>query len=581
VALEKSKNMHSIKGLVIYPGLIIGRARKLEAIDWDLPTTHISPSSVNSEIKLLENVINSLAQEIQLQLRELKDSKEEKDILNSHLLILQDPELISQVKNLISQNLLPAAVSIQQVFSQVQEHLKNLSNDFLAQREVDYRDVKHRLLLEITGQQQEILHNWNPEQIAILQEATPSWVSAFARYKVPAYCSEKGSLTSHASILSRALKIISITALPELWKLVSENEKLILDGLNGKVIIDPDIATLQHYEKLKANYQQQEEISISEQDVPIQTKDGRRIKLSCNLDPLSDLNEPTKLNADGVGLYRTEFLYLGKDELPSEEYQFSIYKQVAEFIAPHSVIIRTFDLGGDKLSHLIPSTPEDNPYLGNRGIRFSLSHKDIFKTQIRAVLRAAIYGKVKLMFPMIKDYQDFLQAKEIVEECKTELQKENIPFAQNLPLGVMIEIPSAALCAEELAENCDFMSIGTNDLVQYTLAADRNNSALAEYYITHHPSVLKLMKLTLQSAGKYGKPISVCGEMASQPQYVPLLIGMGFKELSVGTTAFLRCKNIIRHCDKELFNLIENTDLDHIDSIEALIFEQLKPYYKF
>ena len=560
---------------------MIGRARKLEPVSWDLPATHISPSSITAEIKSLEDAIHSLAKTIELQFNELKGSEEEKAILSSHLLILKDPELISQVKDSISKNLVPAAVAIQQVFSQVQEHFKNLSNDFLAQREADYRDVEQRLLLELTGKQQEVLHNWAADQIAILKEATPSWVSAFAYYKVPAYCSEQGSLTSHASILSRALKIISITDLAELWEKVSENEKIILDALNGKVIIDPDISTLQYYEKLNANYHKPEEPVIMEKDSPIKTKDGRRIKLRCNLDPLSDLNEPTKLNADGVGLYRTEFLYLGKDELPSEDYQFSIYKQVAELIAPHSVVIRTFDLGGDKLSHLIPSAPEDNPYLGNRGIRFSLSHKDVFKTQIRAVLRAAIYGKVKLMFPMVKDYQDYLQAKEIVEECKTELQKENIPFAQNLPLGVMIEIPSAALCAEELAENCDFMSIGTNDLVQYTLAADRNNSALSDYYITHHPAVLKLMMLTLQAGIKYEKPVSICGEMASQPQYVPLLIGMGFKELSVGTSAFLRCKKIIRHCDKELFNLIENTDLEHLDSIENLIFEQLKPYYKF
>jgi len=573
--------MHLIKGLVIYPGLMIGRARKLEPVSWDLPATHISPSSITAEIKSLEDAIHSLAKTIELQFKELKGSEEEKAILSSHLLILKDPELISQVKDSISKNLVPAAVAIQQVFSQVQEHFKNLSNDFLAQREADYRDVEQRLLLELTGKQQEVLHNWAADQIAILKEATPSWVSAFAYYKVPAYCSEQGSLTSHASILSRALKIISITDLAELWEKVSENEKIILDALNGKVIIDPDISTLQYYEKLNANYHKPEEPVIMEKDSPIKTKDGHRIILRCNLDPLSDLNEPTKLNADGVGLYRTEFLYLGKDELPSEDYQFSIYKQVAELIAPHSVIIRTFDLGGDKLSHLIPSAPEDNPYLGNRGIRFSLSHKDVFKTQIRAVLRAAIYGKVKLMFPMVKDYQDYLQAKEIVEECKTELQKENIPFAQNLPLGVMIEIPSAALCAEELAENCDFMSVGTNDLVQYTLAADRNNSALSDYYITHHPAVLKLMMLTLQAGNKYEKPVSICGEMASQPQYVPLLIGMGFKELSVGTSAFLRCKKIIRHCDKELFNLIENTDLEHLDSIENLIFEQLKPYYKF
>ncbi len=573
--------MHLIKGLVIYPGLMIGRARKLEPVSWDLPATHISPSSITAEIKSLEDAIHSLAKTIELQFKELKGSEEEKAILSSHLLILKDPELISQVKDSISKNLVPAAVAIQQVFSQVQEHFKNLSNDFLAQREADYRDVEQRLLLELTGKQQEVLHNWAADQIAILKEATPSWVSAFAYYKVPAYCSEQGSLTSHASILSRALKIISITDLAELWEKVSENEKIILDALDGKVIIDPDISTLQYYEKLNANYHKPEEPVIMEKDSPIKTKDGRRIKLRCNLDPLSDLNEPTKLNADGVGLYRTEFLYLGKDELPSEDYQFSIYKQVAELIAPHSVIIRTFDLGGDKLSHLIPSAPEDNPYLGNRGIRFSLSHKDVFKTQIRAVLRAAIYGKVKLMFPMVKDYQDYLQAKEIVEECKTELQKENIPFAQNLPLGVMIEIPSAALCAEELAENCDFMSIGTNDLVQYTLAADRNNSALSDYYITHHPAVLKLMMLTLQAGNKYGKTVSICGEMAAQPQYVPLLIGMGFKDLSVGTAAFLRCKKIIRHCDKELFNLIENTDLEHLDSIENLIFEQLKPYYKF
>jgi len=310
------------------------------------------------------------------------------------------------------------------------------------------------------------------------------------------------------------------------------------------------------------------------------TATGIKIKLLTNIGVLDELEIIKDLSCEGIGLFRTEFLYLGKQNLPSEEEQFTVYKELAEKMNPMPVTIRTFDLGGDKLAPLSSEKQEENPYLGNRGIRFSLSRPDIFSPQVRAILRASVFGKVQIMFPMIIDAEDFRKAKKFVQNCQQELSVQGIAFSQEIPLGAMIEIPSAALCSEELARECDFLSIGTNDLVQYTLAADRNNENVTSYYIQHHPSVLGLIKQTVKSAKKYQTPLSVCGEMASHPQYIPLLIGMGITELSVNPGSFWIAKSIVQKCDDRLFTLTENLDfVTPIYIVEHLINIDLKSYY--
>ena len=571
--------MRAINGTVIQPGLALGRVRLLAAQNWVISRLRIKRGEVQAELAALQSALATVETELAQQLNEFTGAAEDREILSSHLLILRDPELIPAIKEQVSSRLASAAASVQREFENVLDHFAGLDDPFFAQRAADFRDVRDRLLGELTGSRAASLEGWEPDQIAVLEEAGPSLVSSFGRHDVPAYCSEHGSYTSHASILTRSLKITAVAGLAGLYGSVKDGDAIIVDGLEGKVIIAPDPATLQLYEDLVEKLRRRGDQAQREASLPTQTLDGRQIKLRLNLDLLPEPDARPDQPADGIGLYRTEFLYLGKDELPSEDLQFETYRQVAQMIAPHSVTIRTFDLGGDKLSHLIPSSHEENPYLGIRGIRFSLAHEDVFRVQLRAVLRASAFGRIKLMFPMVSGLSDFFRARRILQSCKAELSEAGVAFDAQIPLGVMIEVPSAALCADELAQNCDFLSIGTNDLVQYTLAADRNNDALAPWYQTHHPAVLKLLRLTLAAGQKHQKPVSVCGEMASQPQYLPLLIGLGCTDLSVGASAWLSCKGIIRRCDARLSELVQSADLDSLGEIENLIHDLLKPYY--
>ena len=571
--------MRSISGSVVQPGLKIGKARKIAPQRWVISRLKIKREEVEAELESLRTALATVENELSEQLREFKGTQEDREILKSHLLILRDPELIPAIRARVSSQLASAAASVQRAFSEILDHFSSLDDPFFAQRAADFRDVQNRLLSELTGSRPESLEGWAPDHIAVLDEAGPSLVSSFGRHNVAAYCAEHGSFTSHASILTRSLKITAVSGLHGLFASVREGETLILDGIQGKVILSPDPGTLQLYGELAEKYRFRGELALKEARLPAQTQDGLRIKLRLNLDLIPDLQSLSQLEADGIGLYRTEFLYLGRDRLPPEEVQFETYRQVAQATAPHSVTIRTFDLGGDKLSHLIPAAHEENPYLGSRGIRFSLAHEEVFRVQLRAALRASAHGRVKLMFPMVSDLQDFMRARKMVQSCKEELTRDGLAFDDQIQLGVMIEVPSAALCAEELAQNCDFLSIGTNDLVQYTLAADRNNDALTPWYITHHPSVLKLLRLTLEAGRKHGKAVSICGEMASQTEYLPLLIGLGFTDLSVGASAWLNCKSIIRRCDERLTELVRTADLDSLGEIENLIYDLLKPYY--
>ena len=571
--------MQIFSGIVIRPGLAIGEARPLKTQNWVISRHHILKDELDAELHSLNAAVARIKAEMEQQLQAFKGADSDREILESHLLILEDPEMLGQIRVSIADNLLSAAASVKENFEGVREHFSQLEDPYFAQRASDFKDVQNRLLHELTGSKVNIPDDWKPHQITVLEEAEPSLVSNLAQKGVKAYCAEHGSYTSHASIISRSLKLTALASLPGLFQAVKGGETLILDALQGKAILNPDADTLRLYQDLQKKYNHRQEAALREAELPTQTQNGQKIKLRLNLDLNTELGMLKQGNPDGVGLYRTEFLYLGQDALPDEESQFQNYRKMAEQFAPHSVTIRTFDLGGDKISHLIPSEPEDNPYLGLRGIRFSLAHEQLFRVQVRAVLRASAFGRLKLMFPMVADLKDFLAARSVVQSCMEQLAAQGVAFDSELPLGVMIEIPSAALCAEELAAHCDFMSIGTNDLIQYTLAADRNHSELTSYYLSHHPAVLKLMQTTLQAGKKHGKAVSICGEMASQTEYLPLLIGMGFEELSVAPASWLDCKAIIRRCDDILFKLVQEADLGSLAAIETLVYERLKPYY--
>ena len=572
--------MQKLIGTALNSGIFIGRAIHISLPEPEIETGKIKPEDVSREINRLENSLIAVEEEINQELHSSKLPPNEAEIISAQREILYDPEIYKQLLSAIQNKLHFATQAVADCFTNIINHFDTLKVETFAVRAADYRDVQMRLLNALSGVKNTLQHRLEKDQIPVLKEIVPSLVSKLAQQGIRAYLVAKGSYNSHSSILSRALGLVAIANIPDLLETVKDDDLIIVDGYSGSLFINPDKATLDLYkqkterERIKQEKLRQLQLSDSK------TATGIKIKLLTNIGVLDELEIIKDLSCEGIGLFRTEFLYLGKQNLPSEEEQFTVYKELAEKMNPMPVTIRTFDLGGDKLAPLSSEKQEENPYLGNRGIRFSLSRPDIFSPQVRAILRASVFGKVQIMFPMIIDAEDFRKAKKFVQNCQQELSVQGIAFSQEIPLGAMIEIPSAALCSEELARECDFLSIGTNDLVQYTLAADRNNENVTSYYIQHHPSVLGLIKQTVKSAKKYQTPLSVCGEMASHPQYIPLLIGMGITELSVNPGSFWIAKSIVQKCDDRLFALTENLDfVTPIYIVEHLINIDLKSYY--
>ena len=572
--------MQKLTGTALNSGIFIGRAIHISLPEPEIETGKIEPEDVSREINRLQNSLIAVEEEINQELHSSKLPPNEAEIISAQREILYDPEIYKQLLSAIQNKLHFATQAVADCFTNIINHFDTLKVETFAVRAADYRDVQMRLLNALSGVKNTLQHRLEKDQIPVLKEIVPSLVSKLAQQGIMAYLVAKGSYNSHSSILSRALGLVAIANIPDLLETVKDDDLIIVDGYSGSLFINPDKATLNFYkqktERERIKQEQLRQLQLSDS----KTATGIKIKLLTNIGVLDELEIIKDLSCEGIGLFRTEFLYLGKQNLPSEEEQFTVYKELAEKMNPMPVTIRTFDLGGDKLAPLSSEKQEENPYLGNRGIRFSLSRPDIFSPQVRAILRASVFGKVQIMFPMIIDAEDFRKAKKFVQNCQQELSVQGIAFSQEIPLGAMIEIPSAALCSEELARECDFLSIGTNDLVQYTLAADRNNESVTSYYIQHHPSVLGLIKQTVKSAKKYQTPLSVCGEMASHPQYIPLLIGMGITELSVNPGSFWIAKSIVQKCDDRLFALTENLDfVTPIYIVEHLINIDLKSYY--
>nr|MDK2851441.1 phosphoenolpyruvate-protein phosphotransferase system enzyme [Candidatus Cloacimonadota bacterium] len=546
----------------------------------DIPTDKISSDEVERELELLENLLLTTKKDLEEYLSKSEITDGEKDILSTHIEILDDPELQAKIQKKIAGDRLTAAKSIDLVFEEAIEVFRNMANELFAERAADFADVKSRLIWQITGSNGEHLARLDPDSIPIFDQVQPSDISILHQKGIAGFLVENLSYTSHAAILSRAMKLACVANIHDLKQKIAEGDLIMMDGESGLVIQNPDDENLEYF----AQKIQIQELIRSKQmrlkNIACETKDKRKIQLSLNIGLPEEITQVAELGSSGVGLFRTEFLLIEKNRLPDEEEQFAIYKKMAEQIAPKTLTIRSFDIGGDKISHLIPSEKEDNPYLGNRGIRLLLSNPSFMRPQIRAILRASAFGRIRLMFPMVIDVDDFLAAKQIVKSCADELYEKGIDYDPDLPLGCMIEIPSAALSSDSLAQHCDFLSIGTNDLVQYTLAVDRNNDKVSRYFIQHHPAVLKLIRSIVIHASKHGTSLSVCGEMASIKEYIPLLIGMGITELSVSPGAYYDIKSVIPNCDERLSMIVKNFDFStSLPNVDELIYRTLKPYY--
>ena len=482
---------------------------------------------------------------VQERLREAMGA-DEAQIFDAHLLVLEDPMLLQETAQFIREDLVTAEFAFHQASEKYADALAKVDDSYLSERAADIRDVTQRVLANLMGQPQcTALADLTEPCIVVAHDLTPSDTATMDPAMVLGFVTEVGSRTSHTAILARSMRIPAVLGLGEAIGELHTGESVLLDGFNGFVVIDPSEQTLFEYGQLVDRQTSIEESLEVIHDDAAETRDGHRIVLSANIERAADVEGVLQCGATGVGLFRTEFLFINRSDLPDEEEQFAAYRQVAESLAPDPVIIRTLDLGGDKLLSHVNVAEEMNPFLGWRAIRLCLQEKDLFRTQLRAILRASVFGNLKIMYPMISGVEELEAANVLLDECREQLRDEGVAFAEDVEIGVMIETPSAAMIADSLARRVKFFSIGTNDLIQYALAVDRLNEKIAHLYEPTHPGILRLIKATVDAGQAHGIWTGICGEMAGDLAAVPLLLGLGVSELSVTPSMVPRVKMLI------------------------------------
>lgn len=540
-----------IQGIAASSGIAIAKAYQL--VTPELTYEKKSIDNPNTEIERLEKALETAKQELE-KIREHTKKEmgdEHAQIFSAHLLVLDDPELVNPIKDKITGENVMAEAALEETTNMFIEMFKNMDNEYMRERAADIQDVAKRVLAHLLGVTVPNPALIDEEVIVIANDLTPSDTAQLNRQFVLGFATDIGGRTSHSAIMARSMEIPAVVGTKEITDAVKQDDMVIVDGIEGNVIVNPSEDEIAVYKEKQANFEKQKEEWAKLKDEPTITADKEQVELAANIGTPDDVDGVIANGGEGVGLYRTEFLYMGKSQLPTEDEQYDAYKKVLEKMEDKPVVVRTLDVGGDKEISYLDLPEELNPFLGFRAIRFCLENEDVFRTQLRALLRASVHGNLKIMFPMIATLEEFRQAKGILLDEKQNLKNEDKSVSDNIEVGIMVEIPSTAVIAKQFAKEVDFFSIGTNDLIQYTMAADRMNERVSYLYQPYHPAILNLISTVIDAAHAEGKWTGMCGEMAGDSIAIPALLGLSLDEFSMSSTSILPARTQLCGLSKE------------------------------